>query len=900
MSDIRVFVTFPPSSSSSGSAIFAGETLQCKITFRNVSSVPGSRPPPPSTPAQPPPPLHLQNQILPPQSAGAGQSNGGPIKKNSLASGSDRARGVAMSPRIPQGASKSQGHKPSLSLSVPGTQNVAPKTPPSTSPSLGNGSASGPKHGHKHKRSISIVSISSDLGTIIGGDEGHQRGASIGGVGPPSTRSNMRRGHGRSSSLQYSPRPMGHSPSVPQSATFLSTPIVPATPKIVESGDMTKFSFPATRGGTTPGSTPGIPQGSWGPAGSIVAGSGRGMHMHSDSLNMTFKFPLPVPLQPSQDSPQGTIVELTTQVTNIDLRSPLDVSEDESLQNGVGQHRQVLGLGINGDTPRSSGEFYSLANSTTETLLSEYDPRLAQNRLMRPQHSRRQSLLAGGARLPETLMMGYAQVIGTFTLDGSLVQTSQFEEIKRKGVVGGQGGGGVVGLDTQKSDGKFLSSFGWGSFGGAIGGLLGGNTPSSLADMKNLASQKNIPILSTPQSILFVDLRLGPGESRSYNFSFPLPKGLPPSHRGKAIKVNYVLKIGTQRSGKGVQQPKVVEIPFRVFPHVDSNGAFQTHDLLQPIILLKDEAKVTPADDNVQALVDTSLPQASTTKAGDAESSLHHFLAYVDTLIPSYSRSVTYLASPSSIRRDIGPLPTPMRAAASEQLSSRENIEMAILRGGGGVGFLSPDSRCSVFEIARNGHKVASLTLARPAYKLGDTITAVIDFTGATIPCYHIHATLESSESVSHTVALRSPSYILRATRKIHASHSESCLFAQRVQFTPTVPPSASPEFTTSCVSLTWRLNVEFITPALLGRSGIAADPGNPDEELLIEGLLERSGSDERGELWEARQGMLVESFDAHIPVRVYPNVGGCDAGQGAGGGFGGGFAGVDEAGYVV
>lgn len=80
----------------------------------------------------------------------------------------------------------------------------------------------------------------------------------------------------------------------------------------------------------------------------------------------------------------------------------------------------------------------------------------------------------------------------------------------------------------------------------------------------------------------------------------------------------------------------------------------------------------------------------------------------------------------------------------------------------------------------------------------------------------------------------------------------------------------------------------------------MAADPGVYDDDLLIEGLLDQSSEDDRGEVWEAKQGMLVESFDAHIPVRVYPNVNGCDTGQGAAGGFGGGFAGVDEDGYVV
>jgi hypothetical protein len=79
-----------------------------------------------------------------------------------------------------------------------------------------------------------------------------------------------------------------------------------------------------------------------------------------------------------------------------------------------------------------------------------------------------------------------------------------------------------------------------------------------------------VPILSTPQSILFVDLRLGPGEGRSYLYSFSLPKTIPPSHKGKAIKITYNLVVGTQRPGRGVVQPKMIEIPFRVLPNVGS------------------------------------------------------------------------------------------------------------------------------------------------------------------------------------------------------------------------------------------------------------------------------------------------------------------------------------------
>jgi hypothetical protein len=227
---------------------------------------------------------------------------------------------------------------------------------------------------------------------------------------------------------------------------------------------------------------------------------------------------------------------------------------------------------MNGGTPRSSGEFYSLSNNSTETLASEYVAQASNRLLSRPPHIRKQSHLAPGNQQtqPETLMMGYAQIQGSFTLDGSLVNQAPFEEVKRKGVVGGQGGGGVVGVEKNTRNSGLLGAFGWGNIGESIGGFLGGGELSSIKEMRGIASSRSVPLLSTPQSILFVDLRLAPGESKSYRYSFTLPRGLPPSHKGKAIKITYNLVIGTQRIGlANEQQLKAVDVPFRVFGGVN-------------------------------------------------------------------------------------------------------------------------------------------------------------------------------------------------------------------------------------------------------------------------------------------------------------------------------------------
>lgn len=177
--------------------------------------------------------------------------------------------------------------------------------------------------------------------------------------------------------------------------------------------------------------------------------------------------------------------------------------------------------------------------------------------------------------LPETLMMGYVQVIGSFTVDGSLINQAPFEEVKRKGVVGGQGGGGVVGVETNKRDSGILGAFGLGNIGASIGDLLGGNEMSTVKEMRGIANSKDIPLLSTPQSVLFVNLRLAPSESKTYSYSFTLPKGLPPSHKGRAIKVTYSLAIGTQRAAtaKEKQQVRHVNVPFRIFGGVNGKSS---------------------------------------------------------------------------------------------------------------------------------------------------------------------------------------------------------------------------------------------------------------------------------------------------------------------------------------
>lgn len=269
----------------------------------------------------------------------------------------------------------------------------------------------------------------------------------------------------------------------------------------------------------------------------------------------------------------------TLRLPNDQSPNPIRKAVSSRSQDGVNGPDQIrpatrifLPSSING-TPRSSGEFYSMSNNSTETLASEYIPQENSRLVHRPAHSRQASYLANAkASKPEVLMMGYGQITGSFTLDGSLVNQGPFEEVRRKGIVGGQGGGGVVRNKSTKRESGLFGSIGWGNIGGSLGGFLTGTELSSIKETNDSADARSIPVLSTPQSILFVDLRLGPGESKSFSYSHPLPRGIPPSYKGRAMKVSYNLVVGTQRASNITQQHQVqrADIPFRVLPSINS------------------------------------------------------------------------------------------------------------------------------------------------------------------------------------------------------------------------------------------------------------------------------------------------------------------------------------------
>lgn len=558
-SNIQVFVKWKDQT------IFAGENVECTITFKNVAD----------------------------SASGQGVEGGQHQRKLSRVANhtSNSGSDSFFSLKSPQGlfsgrrsysisSQRRPFHRTASSLSSPlvSSHSFPPTSGPSTPRSW--------QPGHSHKRSVSILSIES---------EGYPEKTP-----PPQSygRTRPTRGHGRSASLQVAPRRNDSYDDTHRKGIILgrlhdinhasanNLPLVSRAPirgpPLAESPNESAPSAPGNLKVDTSHLGRASRRGSLATSPVATMEPLRAPPRRTQLPAFDFKFP---PAPPTTDPNTNRPALSPSPKSSERFPSPGKPTSKDSTALAAPSHQQVTRIisatSVNGSS-RSSGEFYSVSDHSSETLASEYTNYSTQapRPPPTPRHGRHYSSVVSPTKPSDSqaLLMGYAQISASFTVDGSLMNQSVFDEVKRKGVVGGQAGtGGVPGRpssasgDRSRKGGGFWGALKWNAIEESINGLLSNNELDGLREMRGVASSRSIPLLSTPQSLLFVDLRLAPGEEQSFSFSFALPKGLPASHKGKAIKIAYNLVIGTQRPSGPNESQRVnrINIPFRVYSGVN-------------------------------------------------------------------------------------------------------------------------------------------------------------------------------------------------------------------------------------------------------------------------------------------------------------------------------------------
>ncbi|KAG0177133.1 hypothetical protein DFQ29_005196 [Apophysomyces sp. BC1021] len=500
-------------------------------------------------------------------------------------------------------------------------------------------------------------------------------------------------------------------------------------------------------------------------------------------------------------------------------------------------------------TPRSSMETYSsFMRDTAEGSRRSSMDSLASNSMKQQQHQRHSQLLKSSststlAKKPEHLLWGFAQLVGHFIVDPTLINNNEFAPLKHRTMYRPHGVG----------------------FGGG-GGLL------AKPDGHSKIDTRTTPVFSTPPSILFVDLELTPGETKKFSYKLKLPNDIPPSHRGKAIRFNYYLVVGTQRSSSipSGSQGHIVQIPFRVLNHVSGrlnlssfdnlfvidkskieDGSRPIYDLMNPVVIYKDEAIIEGFTDD-----DFKKPKAPARRISKSANNKarDEFSKYVNELLDNSDTSdheATRRESDAYEEQD-------MDDEMAEEGNALLGKTCAQI-----VSRVANTSRKAMYDICKNNQRVAQLHLIKTAHRLGEPVIGLLDFGGAALSTFEVSVLLESNEIVEPSIALRQPHQIARVSRKCHAEHHSFCLGHRQLAFSLPIPAIASPEFQTTGVKLQYYLKFEFIT--------------STQNEPKPSALFLPINVDDRHKHYQSLQDVDVSTFDCQIPIRVYGSPGGAD-----------------------
>ncbi|XP_044300002.1 RAB6A-GEF complex partner protein 2 isoform X2 [Varanus komodoensis] len=155
-----------------------------------------------------------------------------------------------------------------------------------------------------------------------------------------------------------------------------------------------------------------------------------------------------------------------------------------------------------------------------------------------------------------------------------------------------------------------------------------------------------------------------------------------------------------------------------------------------------------------------------------------------------------------------------------------------------------------LYNISNSRGKVGTFCIFKAVYKLGEDVVGTFNFSEGDIPCLQYLVSLQTEERVQEAFQRRRGQL---ATYSTHARHQEACLHTAQSSFSLPIPLGSTPGFSTSIVSLRWRLHFEFVT------SRDAAEM-----QVASEGASEAA-------IWTGREQMAVDTFSWDLPLKVLP-----------------------------
>lgn len=175
-----------------------------------------------------------------------------------------------------------------------------------------------------------------------------------------------------------------------------------------------------------------------------------------------------------------------------------------------------------------------------------------------------------------TLLLGYGQILGHYTINDTIIDHSIFEELEKSTIIEGKYAG-IHGLDANLSnDDKGLTLV------SGLSALYNTEMTTSPASAELEQHMRFIPFYSSSQEIIFSELEFDPSQLeegpnsqttiKSFYINCQLPRDLPPSYSSEAVHIKYNFVLGYQEvEGRNILS-KTVFVPLTISPFIDNYG----------------------------------------------------------------------------------------------------------------------------------------------------------------------------------------------------------------------------------------------------------------------------------------------------------------------------------------
>ena len=406
----------------------------------------------------------------------------------------------------------------------------------------------------------------------------------------------------------------------------------------------------------------------------------------------------------------------------------------------------------------------------------------------------------------------------------------------------------------------------------SVGGILPDHKHSTtslhIGTSENLKSKggtnDNVhEVASTSPKILFCDLYLLPGECRTFSYEEVIPPGCPSTYHGKNIRYYYRLVVAAQRVGCPIA---TLRLPIRVLsPFNHSSMISQKKQLPHEIRNGYDRQDERYERGPLGILAGNSKPAIANPFASHSEGS------------------------------DIGSDDLPGHHDDEEDPDGLLSSKLALLLHEP-TPIAEARKKATHYDIrASEGRRVGKLCLFKTAYKLGEDILGLFDFSEIDLSCMQYSVSLIGEEKIptktddanskrtnidsSHrndseleNKVQDNPNTTFVTKLVSKQSHQEFCFGFEETSFSLPVPLHVTPSFKLPECQLSWVLRFEFVICATRSNSALGS---KPEPKIRSQPYIEEDLNDDvtsMGHEWNGPSKIEVETMTWNLPIILLPS----------------------------